>query len=150
MLRCWLSLAIIATVLFTAADGKDKLSRSIHGTCRTYAITRSFTMTRSTSNDTCTFNLESFQCGGFCKTYEKPKRVAKRGDVYELRLHKKKCRCCEPIASEIINITIPANTLDCEENPGVKWDEEVVYLSMKGEADRGCTCRACSYPVILD
>ena len=153
MLRCWLSLAILATVLlFTAAGGKNKPSRLIHGTCRAYAITRSFTMTRSTSNDTsnntCTFSLPAFQCGGFCETFEQPKRVDKKGDVFELQMDEK-CRCCEPIASGIFNVTIPANTLDCEENPGVKWDEEVVYRSVKGEAERYCTCRNCRSSNIL-
>ena len=149
MLRCWLSLAILATVLlFTAAGGKDRPSRLIHGTCRAYAITRSFTMTRCTSNNTCIFSLPAFQCGGFCETFEQPKRVDKKGDVFALQMDEK-CRCCEPIASGIINITIPANTLDCEKNPGVKWDEEVVYQSVKWdkEVERYCTCRICSQSV---
>ena len=150
MLRYWLSLAILATVLlFTAAGGKDRPSRLIHGTCRTYAITRTFTMTRSTSNDTCTFSLPAFQCGGFCdseSTYEQQKKKLKQdGDVYQLRDWDEKCRCCEPIASGTVNITIPANTLDCEENPDLKWDEEIVYKSVKwfDEVESFCTCRTC-------
>ena len=151
MLRCWLSLAILATVLLlTAAGGKDRFDRLIHGTCRTYPVLRTFTMTRYTSkdmsNNTCTFSLPSFQCGGFCESYEQTKGVVKIGDVFEMQMDKK-CRCCEPIASGIINVTIPANTLDCEENPGVKWDEEVVYQSVKG-VSRYCTCRTCSSSVI--
>ena len=150
MLRCWLSLTIIATVLlFTAADGKERLSRLIHGSCRAYAITRKYTMTRSTSNDTsnntCTFNIPAFQCGGFCETYEQPKKVVQIGDVFELQQWERKCRCCEPIGSAILNVTIPANhvLLTCEENPVMRWDEEVFYQSVKGEAEKFCTCRTC-------
>ena len=60
MLRCWLSSASLAVVITFTVAGGGRASKFIHGACRTYAVSKTFTMTRyittnnTTTNDTIT------------------------------------------------------------------------------------------------
>ena len=151
MLRYGLSLASLATVVafteaaFTVAAGGS--SKLVHGTCKPYRgyIVKTFTMARYTtndtelaSNDTCTVQVPTFQCGGFCETYAQATAgLMNAYGVYELKFEES-CKCCEAPKSEIREITVPPNTFKCQENPSVKWDKEIVYENVLF-----CACHTC-------
>ena len=150
MLRYWVSLASLAVlVAFTLADGSP--SRLLQRTCRAYPVSKTFTMTRYTTNDTgiarngtCTFAVPSFQCAGLCETYAQTstRGATKTDDIYTLKFEEK-CRCCEALKSGTQEIKVGPNTFECQED-GEKWDKEVVYESVLS-----CACRTCRGSAIL-
>lgn len=146
MLRCWPLLAILAVIVaFVVAATPD---REFHGSCRYYGIYKTFSMKRSTSNDTCTFKIPSFQCGGYCKTETSLTPKVKYSEIhnngkYEV-IAQEECKCCVPKKSKLQRLTIPAGTLPCQENSTLSWDKDVVIDSI-GE----CTCQTCRSSVIV-
>ena len=149
MLRCWLSLANLVSVVAFIVAGAGRLSKLVHGICKPYPIVKTFTMPRYTtndtevaSNDTCTIQIPAFQCGGFCETSAEPsfKGLTYANGVYEMKFEEK-CKCCEALKSGTIEIRVAPNTFECQGNPGVKWDKEIVYKSVSARSS--CTCRTC-------
>lgn len=142
MLYCvsFASLAVI--VALTAAGRTDK---SFYGTCTFYAVTKTFTLERATSNDTCTITLPSFQCGGFCETevlFSSKAVTLNDNGVYELGAESK-CKCCEPVKSTMERTVIKAGNLPCKNND-LMYDKRIVLDIIKE-----CHCRTCKSSVVL-
>ena len=157
MSRYWLLLASLSVVIPFPAAGDDRpSSRLLHGICRTYAVSKTFTMTRYTNNDTeiaingtCTFAVPAFQCGGYCETYAQPgkKPIEAANKIYILEFEER-CKCCE---AKTIEIRVPPNIFECQEDPTVKWDQEVVYETVQKDSKKEyCVCRTCRSSNVLD
>ena len=98
--------------------------------------------TEVASNDTCTFQVAAFQCGGFCETYAQATAGFMNAyGVYELKFEER-CKCCEALKSGIVEIRVPPNIFECQGNPGVKWDKEIVYKSVL-PSQSSCACGNC-------
>ena len=137
MLR-WLSFASLAAIVVLTLAAKE--DRALFGDCRAYPIVKSFTMNRITSNDSCTFGLPTFQCGGFCETTAeltpRPRVVLHSDGMYEL-IPRVNCKCCEPVESTMKTVLFPAGTISCE-GSGLKWDKKLILHRI-----HDCTCRKC-------
>ena len=132
----WILFAGLSAVVALIVAHED---RSYLGDCRAYPIMKSFTVDRITSNDSCTFSLPSFQCGGFCETKAEINSrgvIRQPNGMYEL-VPRANCKCCEPIPSTMEEKTIPAGTLPCEGSE-LRWDKKIIVHSIGN-----CTCRKC-------
>lgn len=137
----WLLFAGLAAVASLTA-GRDPPPR-LYGDCRAYPVMKSFTANRITSNDSCTFRLPSFQCGGYCETTAEINSRGvdlKEDGMYEL-MPMADCKCCEPIKPR--KKVLRAGTIPCDGN-GLTWDKDFTLTIIKE-----CTCRRCRPSSVL-
>ena len=135
----WLLFAGLAAVVALTAGRED---RSLFDDCRAYPVVKSFTANTKT-NDSCTFKLPFFQCGGYCLTTAEinSKGVRRQPDgMYEI-IPKVDCECCEPIKPK--KEFLPAGTIDCE-NSELKWDKDFTLTVFDQ-----CICRRCRSPAVV-
>ena len=140
-LKISLSLVILVGLV---QDGNSHQSKE----CRSYPVTKLFSLRDSTTNNLCTLRLFNHICGGFCKTKSSitaqndEKLKADQSGTYRLSLITD-CKCCEPVHKERL-YTFQPMELECLQ--GQKWNETVKIKLLPPSSE--CICRPCRPPSV--
>ena len=139
MLR-WVPFACLAAIFILTTLGGAREDRALFGTCHQYPVNKTFIMRRLADNNSCTFKIPTFQCGGYCETetlFMKSELNEETG-MYELVSKSNGCKCCEGVFTR--RVPIPPNTLECEESKNIFYDGAISVLH---DGIGGCSCRRC-------